>query len=60
MMSKKLKLYELAYDNLYNLNSNENYKFEHILRTLEKEVEGFGYEFYLKSSSQKFKLRVIK
>jgi hypothetical protein len=52
----EIKLYELAYDNLYNLSSHYSYRFELMLETLRNIILEAGYEFKLNQHSQKFKM----
>ena len=66
MDNKIIKLYNLAFDNLYNLkyqgrnSSLLNAKIEMMMDDLKKEALSFGYDFYLNDKNQKFRLLKIK
>ena len=55
---RQKKAFECAYDKIYDLNSCCGYEFNNFLEKLEQEIKQFGYEFYLKQSSQKYKMRI--
>jgi hypothetical protein len=57
---KEIKLLSKTFDELYNLNSLFNYKFECLLIVLKDFVEQKGYQFILKYKTQKFKLELKK
>jgi hypothetical protein len=57
MLSKyEIKLYELAYDNLYNLSSHYSFRYETMLLTLKIHILEHDYKFELNQHSQKFKM----
>ena len=60
MDKRTINLFNLAYDNLYNLNSKLHYRFNRALEELEKEVLKQGYKFKLNDKTQKFKLKRVE
>lgn len=61
MDKRQKKALEEAYDKAYNLSSIYGFNFiEDYMTELKDLVKSLKYEFYLKQSSQKFKLRRVE